>query len=317
MGGPRKLGASAALLVKHDPRARLGETPGTVREAVAWAEKEFSAAGIDAPRLSAELLAGKAFELSRLGLIVRHTDTLEPEQLDALRALVARRAAGEPVAYILGEREFFGLAFRVTPDVLIPRPETECIVEEVQRLFSAKAPLTFADFGTGSGALAVTLAHEFPAAHGLAVDLSGAALEVARQNARAHGVAERLEFRCADFTSLELPPASLDLVVANPPYVTQEEYAVLSPEVRNFEPELALVSPEQGLAHLRGLLPVAARALRPGGALLCEIGSGQGQAALELAAASGLGLGETAILKDYAGLDRILKAVRLCENAPV
>lgn len=291
--------------------------PGTVRETVAWAERKLSSAGIDAPRLSAELLVGRAFGLSRLGLLTRHTDKVTAERLDVLLCLVDRRAAGEPVAYILGGREFFGLAFRVTPDVLIPRPETECIVEEAERLFPANASLHFADFGTGSGALAVTLAHEFPSSRGLAVDLSAAALEVARQNALCHGVAERLEFRCADFTALELPPASFDLVVANPPYVTEEEYAELSPEVRDYEPKLALTSPEQGLAHLRGLLPIAARALRLGGTLLCEIGSGQGKAAQAMALEPAFGFGAVSVFKDYAGLDRILKAQLFCQNTLV
>jgi release factor glutamine methyltransferase len=290
---------------------------GTVSEAVLWAERTLRAAGVDSPRLSAELLVGRAFGLSRLDLITHHTDKPAQERLDVLRGLVARRAAGEPAAYILGEREFFGLAFRVTPDVLIPRPETEGLVEEALRLFPIPSPLAFADFGTGSGALAVTLAHEFPAAHGLAVDLSKQAIAIARENARANGVAERLKFLCADFLRLELPAASLNLLVANPPYVTEEEYALLSPEVRDYEPQLALVSPEQGLAHIRGLLPKAARALRPGGVLLCELGCGQGAAALALASDPALGFHEIAILKDYAGLDRILKVLRYGGNAAV
>lgn len=289
---------------------RLGERPGSVREAVTRAEKRLAEAGADAPRLCAELLAGHAFGLSRMGLIMRHNDSPLPQQLDVLEGFLARRAKGEPLAYILGEREFFGLAFRVTPDVLIPRPETEHIVEAAQQRFDAKAELRFADFGTGSGILAVTIAHLFPKAHGLAVDLSGAALEVARANARAHEVAERLEFLCADFTTLQLAPASLDLLVTNPPYVTEGEYAGLSPEVRDFEPRQALVSGPDGLDHLRGLLPVAAAALKPGGALLCEIGCQQGPAALALASRPDCGFEAAAILKDLAGLDRVLAAVR-------
>lgn len=288
--------------------AKLDRTPGSVSAAVDEAAGRLQAAGIDSPRLSAELLAAKAFGLSRLGLIMRAKDRPTDAQAQALDALVARRAAGEPAAYLLGEREFFGLALRVTPDVLIPRPETEIIVEQAQRLFAKDFALRFADFGTGSGCLAVALAHEFPAARGLAVDLSDTALEVARANARAHGVEERVDLRCADFTALALDAASLDLVVANPPYVTEAEYAALSREVRGFEPRTALVSAEEGLWHLRGLLPVAAMALKPGGVLLCEIGSGQGPAALDLAGAPGLGFAQRAILKDYAGLDRVLCA---------
>jgi len=286
------------------------DASGTIQDVILQAVQRLATAGVDSPRLSAELLAGKAFGLSRLELVLRHDEIPTPERLDEFLDLVRRREAGEPAAYILGEREFYGLPFRVTPDVLIPRPETEGIVDEALRVFPKDSALHFADFGTGSGALAVTLAHEFPAARGLAVDISPAALGIARANAETNGVAQRIDFLEADFTALDLAPASLDLVVANPPYVTGEEYADLPHEVRAFEPMLALVSPEEGLAHIRGLLPTAARALRPGGLFLCELGCGQGPAALALAGAAGSGFGGPIVLKDYAGLDRILRALR-------
>lgn len=304
MNVPRRPAASGT------PESGLAEGSATISEVILQAERELAAAGVDAPRLSAELLAAQAFGLTRLGLILRAKDKAQSVPLLSFRSLVSRRAKGEPAAYLLGEKEFFGLAFRVSPDVLIPRPETELIVEEVQRLFAADAGFRFADFGTGSGALAVTLAHEFPAAHGLAIDLSSQALPLARQNAETHHVAARLVFLNADFTRLVLRTASLDLVVSNPPYVTEDEYRLLSPEVRDFEPQAALVSPEAGLWHLRGLLPVAAQALRPGGVLLCELGAGQGAAALELVLKCSQGFEDARILKDYAGLDRILAARR-------
>lgn len=285
-------------------------TTGCVGETVARATARLAASGADSPRLTAELFAERAFGLSRVQLLTHRDDLPGEAALSRFAEFVDRRAAGEPTAYILGEREFFGLPFSVTPDVLIPRPETERIVEEAQRLFAPEASLTFADFGTGSGALAVALAHEFPNASGLAVDISPGALAVADGNARLNGVAARIEFRLADFTRLELASASLDLVVSNPPYVTEEEYIGLEREVRDHEPRLALVSPDCGLAHLRGLLPVAVRALRPGGALLCEIGSGQGEAAASLARASESGLTDSVILRDDAGLDRVLFARR-------
>lgn len=300
MSAPRRPVPSGTLESGPDERS------STLHEIIQRAGRELAAAGVDAPRLSAELLAAKAFGLTRLGLILQAKDRVEAERLAAFHSLVARRAAGEPVAYLLGEKEFFGLAFRVTPDVLIPRPETECIIEEVQRQFRPDAAFRFADFGTGSGALAVTLAHEFQAARGIAVDLSSQAARLARQNAEAHQVSDRLLFLNADFTRLALRPASLDLVAANPPYVTEDEYAALSREVRAFEPRAALVSPGDGLWHLRGLLPVARHALRPGGLLLCELGSGQGDAALELAGRGAAGFEQPRMLRDYAGLDRIL-----------
>lgn len=294
----------------HGPMPPQDQPAPAIGEAVALAAAELSALGLDAPRLSAELLGAKAFGLTRLGLLVQSKTQLSQEALAAFRALVARRAKGEPVAYILGEKEFFGLGFRVTVDVLIPRPETEMLIEEAQRLYPADAPLRFADFGSGSGALAVALAHVFPQARGLAVDLSSKALDVARGNARRHQVEDRLEFLCADFTSLHLPAGALDLVVANPPYVTEAEYAALSPEVHDFEPRSALLSPDAGLAHIRGLAPMAARALRPGGVLLCEFGSSQGRAVLDIFEDPASGFSDPVVLTDYAGLDRMLRASR-------
>lgn len=286
----------------------------TLERAILAAASALAAAGVDSPRLSAELLAACALGCDRLGLVMRAKDLPDAAFLERYRQLVDRRAGGEPAAYILGTREFYGLPFRVSPAVLIPRPETERMVELALGSFAPHQPLRFADFGTGSGALAVTLAHELPKAAGLAVDLSDEALRLARANAQANGVSARLCLLRADFTRLSLRPGCLDLVVANPPYVTEEEYASLSPEVRGFEPRLALVSPEAGLWHVAGLLPVAARALRPGGRLLCEIGAGQGGAALDLLRRSACGLGQAEVLTDHAGLDRVLSAVRLSQE---
>lgn len=309
MADGERPGSLREVLSRLNQKLERGR-PGSVAEALDRATRSLSEAGVDSPRRSAELLAERAFGISRLGLIVRKKDEVGAEQQAALDALVERRAKGEPVAYLLGEKEFFGLPFAVTPDVLIPRPETEVIVEEALRLFPADSALCFADFGTGSGALAVALAHVFPRATGLAVDSSAGALDIARANARTNGVGHRLTFLCADFTALALAPASLDLIVANPPYVTEAEYAEVSREVRDFEPRAALVSPDAGLAHIRGLLPVAASALKPGGTLFCEHGCGQGQAVLELALQPVLGFASAAILPDYAGLDRVLRALR-------
>lgn len=294
----------------HILGAAPDDRPASLRDAITQAERLLAAAGVDSPRLSAELLAAKAFGLSRLGLIMHAAEPPAHSCLADFSALVSRRALGEPAAYILGEKEFFGLNFRVSPDVLIPRPETELMVEEALRFFSPDAALRFADFGTGSGALAVALAHEFTAAQGLAIDLSESALGIAKHNAQANAVDGRLVFLHADFTRLALTPGSLDLVVSNPPYVTESEYAELSQEVRDFEPRSALVSSEAGLWHLRQLLPVAVASLRAGGLFLCELGSGQGPAALSLAEEQGASLERVSILKDYAGLDRILMGIR-------
>lgn len=284
----------------------------TVREALAWAVPVLTESGADSPRLTAEILAGEAFGLSRLELITRNTEAQPDDSVLRFRALVARRAAGEPVAYILGNREFYGLDFQLGPDTLIPRPETERIIELACAAFAADRPLRFADFGTGSGILAVTLAHLFPHSQGLAVDLSPGALAVSQGNARLHKVSDRLCFLRADMTKPLLAPAAFDLVVSNPPYVTEPEYAELEREVRDHEPHLALVSPGDGLWHVRGLLRNVAAALAPGGLLLVEIGSGQGRAALEAVAAHAPRLVDAAILTDDVGRDRVLRA-----SAPV
>jgi len=238
----------------------------TVREALAWAVPVLTQSGADSPRLTAEILAGEAFGLSRLELITRNTEAQPEDSVLRFRALVARRVAGEPVAYILGCREFYGLDFQLGPETLIPRPETERIIELATAAFTAEAPLRFVDFGTGSGILAVTLAHLFPNSHGLAVDLSPGALKVAQHNAQTHAVADRIDFLLADMTTPVLAPSSFELIVSNPPYVTEPEYADLEREVRDHEPRLALVSPGDGLWHVRGLLRHAVPALAPGAA---------------------------------------------------
>lgn len=279
-----------------------------LRDILNRAEALLSAQAADSPRLSAELLLARVLGIDRLGLFRDPGRSLSEAQDAAFQALIERRAQGCPVAYLLGEKEFFGLPFRVCPDVLVPRPETEHIVEEVLRRLPKHAPLRFADLGTGSGILAVTLATLFPQARGLAVDVSRAALAVARDNALAHGVAERLVFVRGDCCRPLLRDAGLDCLVSNPPYVSEAELASASREVRDFEPSLALCGGADGLSCIRALLPLAAKALRPGGLLLVEIGAGQGP--MVLALARGAGLCGAEILKDLAGLDRVLAACR-------
>ncbi|MGE4506731.1 MAG: peptide chain release factor N(5)-glutamine methyltransferase [Desulfovibrionaceae bacterium] len=279
-----------------------------LRDALLTAADRLAAAGVDSPRLSAEVLFARAVGGSRVTLLTDAARMLTTAELVRAEHFIARRERGEPVAYILGEKEFYGLDFRVTPGTLIPRPETEQLVELAEERFPLDAPLRFLDFGTGSGALAVAVAVRFPRARGVALDLSSGALEVARSNARRHGVEERVRFVEADFTA-EPPLTGADLVVANPPYVSEAEYAGLDREVAAFEPRSALVSAEEGLAHLRGLLPRAAQALAPGGLLLVEIGCGQGAGALDLLRSCG-GFEAGAVLPDLAGLDRVLRATR-------
>ncbi len=277
----------------------------TIREILGKTEGYFKDKGVDAPRLSAQLLLAKSLGMDRLGLVLAMDRPLTPEELDGYRPLVARRGKGEPVAYLLGAREFFGLDFKVTPETLIPRPETELVVERALELFPGGALSRFADLGTGSGCLAVTLAVRFPGARGLALDVSPGALAVARENAATHGVADRVDFLEADFAELPETAGGYALVVSNPPYVSVAEYRECSPEVRDFEPAGALVPGETGLEAV----PVVARAARlrlaPGGWLLVEIGWKQGaQAAAILTEA---GFADVAVRRDLAGLDRVVE----------
>ena len=284
--------------------AGSGRAP-TVREILGKSEGYLQEKGVDAPRLSTQLLLAKVLGLDRLGLVLAMDRPLSVEELDGYRPLIARRGKGEPVAYLLGEREFFGLDFTVTPDTLIPRPETELIVERALELFPQGALSRFADLGTGSGCLAVTLAVKFPQAQGLALDKSPGALAVARENAAKHGVADRLDFVEADFAALPETAGGYALVVSNPPYVTAAEYRECSKEVRDFEPQGALVPGETGLEAV----PVVARAamarLAPGGVLLVEIGWKQGPAVAALLAEAGFA--DVAVRRDLAGHDRVVE----------
>jgi release factor glutamine methyltransferase len=287
----------------------------TIRDILQKTESYLRDKNVDSPRLSAQLILAAGLELDRMGLFLNLDRPLKPDELDVVRPLVARRGRGEPVAYITGSREFFSLDFAVTPDVLIPRPETELIVEEALRFFGRDTDLRFADLGTGSGCLAVTLAVHIPASRGTALDLSPDALAVARGNAVRHGVLDRLEFVEASFA--DLPPVSGDygLIVSNPPYVSEMEYAKLSPEVAAFEPRAALVPGETSPAGLAGstgleaypaVVAAAQKALAPGGVLILEIGWKQGEAVKHLLESSKFAFEGVAVLPDLAGHDRVI-----------
>lgn len=227
----------------------------------------------------------------------------------ALAALVERRASGEPVAYLIGSREFFGRDFMVTPAVLIPRPETELIVERALALIAHRskgpAPVTVIDVGTGSGCIGVTLAAECPVVRVTATDTSAAALTIAAANAARHGVAHRISF---NFGALTAGGRDVDVVVSNPPYIANSERSGLMRDVRDFEPAAALFGGEEGLDVIADLLPDAFRALRAGGTLLVEIGSGQAEAVTARFAAAGFEA--VTAHRDLADIPRVIEGVR-------
>ena len=251
----------------------------TLATMVADAAARLQEAGLpaDEARRDAAVLARTLLRWDAAQWLARARMAAPTDFPAAFTRLVDRRRAREPLAYITGTREFYGRPFHVNRTVLIPRPETELMVDEVlqyvrSNLATAEAPLVV-DFGTGSGCLAVTLALEIPRAHVVAIDASSDALEVARANAVALGAAERIRFEPMTWTGVVV--AGADIVVANPPYVPERDRAALSPEVREYEPSSALFAGADGLDAIKSLLPAAARGLRPGGRLFMEIGVDQ------------------------------------------
>lgn len=253
----------------------------TLRERLLAARARLTGAGVDNNEavLDTNLLARHVLGWSRAEMLMRQDDPPPLGFEEEFGSLIERRARREPAAYIRGRQEFWSREFEITPDVLIPRPETELIVEELFNLLPVDAPALprrVADVGTGSGCIAVSVAAERPHVHVVATDISRAALDVARRNAVAVGVAPRIEFvECAYLSGTTGP---FDFVLANPPYISEAEYEELAPEVREYEPEMALLAGEDGLRDIRQIVDVAAERLKPGGTLFMEIGHTQGDA---------------------------------------
>ena len=246
----------------------------TAGEALAAAARRLAAAGVEGPRAEARLLVEAATGLTRERLLAWPETELTGEAAGRLERLVERRAAREPLAYLLGRREFYGREFAVGPGVLVPRPETETLVEAALALFPDRgAALRVLDMGVGTGCLLLTLLALYPEATGVGTDVSEAAQACAAANARALGVAGRAEIRRAAWAEGVAGP--FELVVSNPPYVRDGDLAGLEPEVRDWEPRLALAGGEDGLAAYRDLTPELGRVLAPEGVALLEIGRGQ------------------------------------------
>lgn len=262
---------------------------------------------VDSPRLSAELMIAHALGIQRLGLYLDLDRPLFDHELAKIRPLLARRGAGEPVAYILGHKEFYGLEFTVSPDVLIPRPESELAVDLVRGLIAPENPITFADVGTGSGALAVALLVHLPRSRCLAVDLSAKALAIARKNSIAHQVIDRVAFVQADLLA-PVYAAALDLIVANPPYLGDAELAAISREVAGFEPRHALVAGPRGDELFPPLAAQAMGLLKHGGHLLMEVGHTQADFVVQTIADLSRKWKSISKHKDFAGVNRYVQA---------
>ncbi len=278
----------------------------SVRSLIAWAQKYLREHGVEAPRLSAELMLATVLGLDRVQLYLRMDQPLTAGELAGFKALLLRRRAHEPVAYLTGQREFFGLALAVGPGVLIPRPETEHLVEEgLRRLGGLWAPRVL-DLCTGSGAVAIAFLAERPRATAVGVDNSREALEFARRNAITHGVEGRSDWLAGDlYAPVAAAGGFFDLITANPPYVTEAEWEALEPQVRDYEPRPALVAGPGGLEVTAQIIAGAGAHLRAGAWLCLELGQGQAREAARLAARAGcFDLVETA--PDLAGVERVL-----------
>lgn len=279
----------------------------TVLEVIQKSAEFFAAKGIDSPRLNAELLLAHALGLPRMKLYLNFERALTPAELDLMRELVRRRACHEPLQYIVGSASFCGLELAVNPHVLIPRPETELLAEAGWQFLQTRPAAPEAlDFGTGSGCLAIALAVHCPAARVTALEVSAEALALARANARRHGVADRIEFVAGgDFTALP-HGVRFDLIVSNPPYIPSPQIETLPPEVRDFEPRVALDGGPDGLTIHRQLAANAGAFLKPDGRLMVELADGQADAARELYAGHKWIVDE--IRPDYTRQPRILIA---------
>ena len=272
----------------------------TVLKILQWTADYFTGKGIESARLEAELLLAATLDLNRIGLYVNFERPLDADELAAFRERVRRRAQREPLQYILGETEFWSLPFNVGPAVLVPRADTEVLVEEALTRIEGAARVL--DAGTGSGAIAVALACEKPEIQVTALDCSEPALEVARGNARRNGVAERVTCLAGDLAVL--PAGPFEIIVSNPPYIPSKDWEGLMPEVRDYEPRLALDGGGDGLAAYRQLAAQAGALLIPGGWLLVEVGIGQAQEVSALFEA--VGLLDVGQRNDYSGIARVV-----------
>lgn len=279
----------------------------TVGRLLEWTAGWLRGREADSPRLDAEVLLASVLGCQRIELYTRFDEVVADEPKAAFRELVKRRGHGEPVAYLTGTKEFFSLSFRVTRDVLVPRPETESLVVRSLDLCRGLAGARIVDVGTGSGAIAVVLARHLPNASITAIDISPQAVAIARENVVAHGVADRVRVLEGDLLSGLPEEETFDLIVSNPPYIREDEFAGLPRDVRDFEPRGALVAGPRGVEPLERLAGMAADRLVTGGWLLVEIGP---QRASEEVLAATPHLQAASTLPDDAGIPRIVQARR-------
>lgn len=285
---------------------RTLSTEWTIREVLNWTRGYFEDAGIVQPRLEAEILLAHALDVDRLHLYLAPDKPLTGEERVRYRSVVKQRHSGIPLQHVIGEASFYGLRFRVDRQALIPRAETEELLDHVLKRAPRDREIDCLDLGTGTGVIAVCLARYLPLARVTAVDISPAALRVARENARLNNVEERIEFVESDW--FERIDGMFDFIASNPPYVEHDQLATLPAEVRDFEPSLALDGGTDGLEKIRAITASLVSHLRPGGTVLIEIGHDQGARARKLF--EDVGLEGVAVERDLSGKERFVAGRR-------
>jgi release factor glutamine methyltransferase len=293
-------------LTPVDQQSRT-ENPWTIGRLLNWTATYLAEKGSEFPRLDAEVLLAHALGCRRIELYTRHQEPASEDVRTRFRELINKRIEGCPVAYLVGRKEFFSLEFEVTPAVLIPRPDTECVVLECLRLAKGIAQPNVLDLGTGSGNLAVAVAHQLKMSHVTAVDISADALSVAERNARKHGVGDRITFLKGDLFEPVAKEERFDFILSNPPYIPTEEIAKLAVGVRDYEPHQALDGGPDGFAAFDRIVDQARSFLKPGGHLILEIGAPQeAHARAKIVQFAEFVFGPT--IRDGAGHPRVLRA---------
>lgn len=285
----------------------------TIQKLLNWITEYLTGKNVDAPRLSAELLLSNVLALKRIELYMHFDQVVEKEQLDRLRSLVKRAGEQEPVAYLVGKTEFYSIEIEVSSDCLIPRPETELLVERaIEFLRGREGPQSVCDLCTGSACIAVAIAKNFPHAHVVATDISDAALSIAARNIAKHELQDRITLLNGDLFDPVIPHLDggrFDLIVCNPPYVSTGEYESLDRNVRQYEPALGLLGGHDGLDVYRRIADRAWSVLKDDGAIILEIGYSQGPAVREMLEDAGIS-STVKVEKDFSDNDRVVTAAR-------
>jgi release factor glutamine methyltransferase len=283
----------------------------TIQKLLAWITQYFTDKSVDSPRLSAELLLSHILSMSRIDLYTRFDTPVPQDKLDILHSFVKRAAQNEPLAYLIGKTEFYSIEFDITPDCLIPRPETELLVERsVDFLRNRTGRQLVCDLCTGCGSIAVAVAKNFPDAGIIATDISQAALNIAEKNVQKYSLADRIKLLCGDLFDPLIPQidtGKFDLIVCNPPYISSADYSTLDKNVKDYEPQSALCGGADGLDIYRRLAEKCDCFLKPDAALILEIGYSQGQAVRDLLGSSRC-FAEIKIEKDFQNNDRVVIA---------